>query len=148
VLAVDEPRTHEITGAPHEVAMVLRVARLNDRLRSSEVELRRSLVEWPDGRVSVRAVLQTPVPPERRSHPVAREVGRALARASLFVAVLGGLAAVAVYAVAALLSRAADAVDGGRVAGVALGALILWLLFSVRRGHACRGIHCDGCSRG
>jgi hypothetical protein len=48
----------------------------------------------------------------------------------------------------AMLSRAADAVDGGRLLAVTVVLTIAWLLVSARRGHACRGLHCGGCSRG
>jgi hypothetical protein len=145
---VYEPREHQITGYPDEVASALRLARVQERLLSDPAIIRNTVVRHPDGRVSVQARMLTAQAPPRRTHPVAREVTRSLVLASLFVAASAVVMAGVVYALLTLLRHAIAAVHWGPVlTGALVVLLILWIIRVVTSGHACRGIHCDGCSR-
>jgi hypothetical protein len=143
-IAVYEPRDHEITGSPDQVAMVLRVAHAQDRLRTPPEMIRRSLRTLPDGRVSVQARLMTATPVKPSSVTWARglTIGAVVAVVSL------GLWLAAFYAVRAVAHSVAVMVGNWSVGVlVMVGLVLLWAFHSVRSGHACRGMHCDGCSR-
>jgi hypothetical protein len=49
-------------------------------------------------------------------------------------------------ALVTVVGAAVDAVDGSLFLPLAIGAFVLWLILSAKRGHPCRGLHCSGCS--
>jgi hypothetical protein len=143
-IAVYEPRDHEITGSPDQVAMVLRVAHAQGRLLTDPDLIRNSLRVLPAGRVSVQARLLTakPVKPSGIGWAKALTIGTAVAL-TLF-----GVWLALIYAVRAVAHDVAGLVHARSLGVLVLvGLVLLWAFHSIRSGHACRGIHCDGCSR-
>lgn len=152
--AVDHRQAHTITrrvaGTPAEVAKTVAMLRnsrrlvamtlpghgTDDRVFVDVTVLAPQLAS--DSPSSKRRVAPRPTPVH--SPPGGRRVAVA---AGLLVAGIAAAAAGLVYAVRLLLAD----LRGLNVsaATVASGLFLAWLLFSVRRGHACRGLHCSGC---
>lgn len=137
IIAVHRPEDLTIIGRPDRVAAILRTAERERRLLTDPAEIARTFVRLPDGRVSTRVrLLVAQAPPTPSRGPLWRGIAVATA---LLVVLAGGLYAVAQVVLAAVHGSAVA------VAGVALPLLVAWAVLSVRRKHACRGMHCEGC---
>lgn len=117
-LLAHKPTT--IQGWPDEVAASLETARRNGVLVTDEATIERTWRPLPDGQIWVPVTLLVPETRRpRRMHPVAREVGGALAKASAFVAVVGMLLVAVAYGIAGALAQVPGHVWGA-LAGVAV----------------------------
>jgi hypothetical protein len=148
---VYEPREHQITGYPDEVASALRLARVQERLLSDPAIIRNTVVRHPDGRVSVQARMLTAHPVPSRWARFWEGSGGALAVAlgigTACSAFLGSLILAGYYALTGMWHAVAALHLGPMFAAVLLAGPILWIIRVVIFRPACPGLHCGGCLR-
>jgi hypothetical protein len=149
IVAVHEPRLHELTGHPEQVANVLRLAHAQGRLSPGELQaVRASVVRHPDGRVSLQARLLSPGPQRSRWESFWDGAGGAWV-AALGIGLAGaagllGLLLAVQYALAALVH--ASAPYRPLLLPVLVVLAVLGLLARLGR-RRCPGVtvHCGDC---
>jgi hypothetical protein len=143
VVARYVPVIRTIVGTDEDLTRLLRRQSELGRLLTPPSELRP--VRIKDGRWEITVRLARPLTgAEVRSLWWAghRSAIRLTAGILLAITVLLALGAIAVQAVI----RTITAAGAGSVGALILAALVLlWLTASAKRGHPCKGLHCQGC---
>lgn len=146
-IATYVPTSTTVVGTDTAVAAILRAADREHRLLTDPGTIAATFVRLPDGRVSVRVDMLLPRPAPPRAMPTLG-IARALALSLSFVAALFVVGTAVIFALRPLLMGVGRfAESGGALAAVIVLLFAGWLVLSVKRRHACKGLHCDGCSR-
>lgn len=132
-----------IIGTDDEITQVLRHQAALGRVLTPVDRLRP--VRMRDGKWKLVVTLATPLPPARPLRAWWFRHGRTAKLAAAILLSTGALFVLGALAVQAVIRTVAAVRDFGGLGALLVAVLILWLAMSIKRGHPCKGLHCEGC---